>query len=90
MPTSEASPRPAFHRWLQDNLLTYSAAAGMLDCSRETLRRYCLPFSDPRRRFPKQALLRRIAHLTDGEITGHSFVEPAGVPRGANAGKVFA
>lgn len=68
--------RPAFDRWLHDRNIDYTAAGRELRCSRETVRRYCLPFNDPDRRFPNKVLLPRIIELTTGEITGHDFLEP--------------
>ena len=70
------SRRPSFDRWLRDRKLNYSTCARSLQCSRETLRRYCLPFDDPKRRFPSKALLRKITALSHGDITGHDFLEP--------------
>lgn len=69
-------PRPALFYWLRDRGLDYSKGGTLLGCSRETLRRYCLPFSDERRRVPKRQLLKRIVDLTQSEVTGHDFVEP--------------
>jgi hypothetical protein len=76
MPVPELSPRPTFDTWLRTRKLNYSACGTMLGCSRETLRRYCLPFSDPERRFPNKRLLKKIEGLTNGEITGRDFCEP--------------
>lgn len=90
MPVPELSLRPTFDTWLRSRKLNYSACARMLGCSRETLRRYCLPFADLERRFPNRELLKKITNLTQGEITGHDFVEPGppanvGFPTGAAA-----
>jgi hypothetical protein len=69
-------PRPALFHWLRDRGLDYSTGGKLLGCSRETLRRYCLPFADEKRRFPKRQLLRKIADLTQNQVTGRDFVEP--------------
>ena len=69
--------RPTFEHWLRDRKMNYVLAARALMCSRETLRRYCLPFDAPQRRFPNKGLLARIVTFTDGQITGHDFLPPA-------------
>ncbi len=76
MHTPSPIPRPKLEHWLRARKLDYVAAAKLIGCSRETIRRYCLPFSDPQRRFPNKGLLPRIQAATGGEITGHDFIPP--------------
>lgn len=68
--------RPQFAQWLREHDLDYSSSAQRLECSRETIRRICLPFGDPGRRFPNKTLLPKIIRLTSGTIDGHDFIEP--------------
>ena len=68
--------RPNLDGWLRARKLNYSTGAQLFGCSRMSLQRYCLPFDDPKRRYPSKQILRRIVTATGGEITGHDFVEP--------------
>ncbi len=76
MHTSCPVPRPKLEHWLRGRNLDYSDAGRAIGCSRETIRRYCLPFSDPKRRFPNKWLLPKIVTFTGGDVTGHHFIAP--------------
>ncbi len=67
------APRPGLARWLFDRDLGYARAAEVLGVTYESVRRYCLPFSDPGRRIPPAATIEQIAHWTDGAVLGGHF-----------------
>ena len=84
----ERRPRPGFAPWRYERNLNLRVTAEYLErcaetlglegftCSHETVRLICLPFGDPRRRFPAADLLAAIGELTNGEITPRHFHEP--------------
>ena len=65
--------RPRLALWLFERDISYRAAALVLGISYESVRRYCLPFSDPGRRIPPAATIEQIAHWTDGVVLGGHF-----------------
>lgn len=71
--------KPAFALFLWDRGISLRDAATALDRSHEYVRRICLPFGDPNRRLPDEAVLERIAKYTGGEITKADFEEPSDI-----------
>lgn len=61
-------PRPAFARWCWERDLKLKEVGEDIGCSYEQVRLICLPFTDPKRRTPDEALIRRIYEYTGGEI----------------------
>ena len=68
--------RPRLALFLFERDLTYRDAAEPLQTTHETLRRICLPFSDPGRRVPQRALMGRIVAWTGGEVVPNDFYAP--------------
>ena len=68
--------RPALARWLWDRQIPHREAAQALGCSHEHVRRICLPFDDPGRKVPNDALVDRVQAYTDGAVSKSDF-EPA-------------
>lgn len=66
-------PRPKFAQWLWERDIILREAAGQLECSYEQVRVICLPFEDPSRRVPSEALIERIVEYTGGQITAADF-----------------
>ena len=69
-------PRPKLAQYLFDRGMTYREASVPLETTHETVRRMCLPFSDPQRRVPRPPLMTRIQAWTQGEISPADFYQP--------------
>lgn len=75
-PTPPIKPRPRFALWLWQRDILLRKAGEALECSYEQVRVICLPFDDPNRRVPSEALIERIVEYTGGEITAADFYPP--------------
>ncbi len=65
--------RPRLAGWIFDRAITRRAAAAALECSYDSLRRYCLPFGDPERRIPDEQTIARIVAWTEGDLSAADF-----------------
>ena len=84
----DPQPLPRLALWRFQRRLRLKDVAEALECSTETVRRITLPFGDPGRRVPDEALLGRIVAYTQGEVTAADFY-PAALnppPRVASGG----
>lgn len=75
-PIPSYRPRPALDRWIRDNDLNHADAGKLFGCSREYVRRMCLPFDDADRKKPGSKLLTVIVRQTHGEVRPGDFYPP--------------
>jgi hypothetical protein len=62
--------------WIAREGLNYTSAAEQIEVeSPETVRRYCLPSSDPLFRIPRPAVMRRIMAVSGGLVTANDFYD---------------
>jgi hypothetical protein len=73
---SQPRPKPKLAQWLFDRDVKPPAAAAKLGVSPMQVRRYLLPFHDPRRQIPGEEVLRAIVEWTAGEVTVADFYPP--------------
>ncbi|MFN3352614.1 MAG: hypothetical protein ACK4Z5_03310 [Brevundimonas sp.] len=75
-PIPEPQPRPAFDGWLRLHRRDFAWAAERLGCTREYVRRLCLPFSDEDRAEPSGRMVRQIVRLTSGAVRPDDWHPP--------------
>jgi hypothetical protein len=71
--TPQPVERPKLAAWMFDRNLKARHAAPTLGCGAEQVRRYCLPFGDPKRVIPPAPVMERIVDWTRGEVTAPDF-----------------
>ena len=76
MPEKSPSNRPRLHAWRREQKLTLDQAGPRFEVSRETFRRWCLPFGHADRRTPDDQQLARSVAVTARAITGEDFIDP--------------
>lgn len=92
MPPTASQPRakPKLAQWLFDRDVKPPAAAVKLGVSPTQVRRYLLPFGDPRRQVPGEDVLKKIVEWTAGEVTVADFYPPELSGRPGDAGAAAA
>jgi hypothetical protein len=75
-PPPEPQPRPGFDGWLRLHRRDYTWAAEKLGCSREYVRRMCLPFADAARAEPSGPMVRQVLRLTAGAVRPEDWHPP--------------
>lgn len=71
--------RPLLHAYLSAyGIYLRTAAKEIGDVSHEQVRRFCLPFDDPKRAEPDADLARRIALWTHGAVAPWTFEDTPG------------
>jgi len=68
--------RPKLALFLWERGLRFRDVEAPLGRSYEHIRQVCLPFSDPGRKMPDEALLARIEAFTHGQVTKGDFDPP--------------
>lgn len=76
LPTKPAT-RAKFAQYLFDRRAKPGEVAAEIGCSREQLRRICLPFDDPQWRAPSHKLKQKVDAWTKGEIGLNDWERPA-------------
>lgn len=72
----DPKPRPKLAWWLFDRDVDFRKAEPLFGFTREVVRRWCLPFGDPKRRTPTPDQIRTIVEVTGGEVTAADFYPP--------------
>lgn len=67
--------KPKLALFIFERDLTLHAVGEAIGCSHEHVRRLCLPFGDPRRRVPDDALMKEIVRWTNGQIGPADFYD---------------
>lgn len=71
-PQTGKAPQPvgrtAFDRWLWERGISNIAAAAVLQCAVESVRRYRLPITDRDYRAPRPETIRRVVEWTEGAV----------------------
>jgi hypothetical protein len=75
-PPPEPQPRPALDGWLRLHRRDFAWAAERLNCSREYVRRMCLPFADPARAEPSGPMIRAVVRMTAGAVRPEDWHPP--------------
>lgn len=75
--TATIVARPALARWLWDRGIDWRQAGEAFDAHPETVRCWCLPFTDDDYRVPRNRSLSRIHEETGGAIGPADFYPPA-------------
>ena len=82
-PSPIKRPKLALFRW--ERGLRFRDVEAPLGRSYEHIRQVCLPFGDPARKSPDEALLGKIEAFTQGEVTREDFVPPNSDVDGASS-----
>ncbi len=73
MPTMQ---RPGLAHWMWERGLKPRHAEAQLGVSKQSVRRYCMPFGSVERRVPPEDVLERIVAWTKGAVTAADFYPP--------------
>lgn len=76
MVVEEREARPALDEWLNTNRITNERFGEAVGVSREAVRKWRLPFSDPNRLMPGKELMPKIHAATQRVITPAHFYPP--------------
>jgi hypothetical protein len=72
----EKLERPLLALWMWERGLKPKDGEAPLRKSYETIRRYCLPYTDPNRQVPDPETMELIVRWTGGEVTPPTFYPP--------------
>lgn len=77
-----AVERPALAHWMWERGFKPRHAEQFLKVSKQSIRRYCMPFGNAERRIPSEDVMGRIVAWTNGAVTPADFYPPAFRPSG--------